>query len=276
MLTFPNAKINIGLNVIEKRNDGYHNIESIFYPIEWCDTLEVMPHFGSGEIQLHFSGIPIQVKVESNLVYKAYTLLHEKHNLPSVNAWLLKTLPMGAGIGGGSADGAYMLHLLNNLFALGLSKTELRSYAEQLGSDCPFFIENKPVFVSGKGENMKSIPLNLTAYYIAIVHPGVHVETKNAYSLIIPHKSAGYLPDIVLTSPIAHWKNHLINDFEAPIFKLHPELAEIKKTLYKLGALYASMTGSGSAIYGIFDKEPIIATLFPACKTFVQQPKIQL
>jgi len=273
MICFPNAKINIGLNVLEKREDGYHNIESIFYPVSWCDALEAIQAEGSGKLKLVSFGIPIPGENENNLCTKAYTLLSTKYKLPSLNLGLLKCIPMGAGLGGGSADAAFFLKLLNALFKLHLSKEELKIYASQIGSDCTFFIENKPALVSGKGEMITPIELDLSHYSISIVYPQIHIDTKKAYSLIRPHKRPNGLKEIAL-APIHTWKEKVINDFEEPIFKAHPQLEEIKNRLYSEGALYASMTGSGSALYGIFEKKTPLAHVFPTHKIWTNPSRI--
>lgn len=262
MICFPNAKINIGLNILEKRKDGYHNIESIFYPVKWCDAVESIQAEGNGKINLTLLGSPIQGSLESNLCYKAYQLLNAKYNLPSLNVWLLKSIPMGAGLGGGSADAAFFLKQLNELFKLNLNTEELKIYAAQIGSDCTFFIENKPSLVSGTGNIITPIKLDLSNYHITIVYPQIHIDTKNAYSLIKPHKKPYSLQEAI-QMPISKWKETIINDFEEPIFKTHSQLAEIKAILYKQGALYASMTGSGSAIYGIFSQRDAFAEKNP-------------
>ncbi len=273
MVYFPNAKINIGLNVLEKREDGYHNIESIFYPVDWCDAIEATPTEGNGKINLTIFGTPVPGNTDSNLCVKAYHLLNEKFNLPSLNAWLLKSIPMGAGMGGGSANAAFFLKMLNHLFELNLSIEELKNYAAQIGSDCTFFIENKPAIVTGTGNIITPIPLDLSSYYITIVYPQIHIDTKNAYCLITPKKRTNSLQEIALNMPVESWKDKVVNDFEEPIFKAYPQLAEIKNILYTNGALYASMTGSGSALYGIFDKKPVLNTMLPSCKIWTSQPK---
>ncbi len=272
MVCFPNAKINIGLNVLAKRDDGYHDIESLFYPVSWCDTLEVMRAEGDGEIKLSLLGNPIPGSAETNLCYKAYTLLDKEYKLPSVNVWLLKTIPTGAGLGGGSADAAFLLKLLNQLFQLKLGEKELRFFASQIGSDCSFFIENRPSVVTGKGDIITPVNIDLSKYYITIVYPPIHVDTKNAYSHITPSEREYSLKDIVTSSPISSWKDAIVNDFEEPIFNIHPHLAEIKRQLYDEGALYASMTGSGAALYAIFEEKPNLAVKFPSCKVWITNP----
>lgn len=274
MVCFPNAKINIGLNVLERREDGYHNIESVFYPASWCDALEAIETKGNGQINLNLLGNLVPGSSKSNLCVKVYNLLNSKYNLPAINLWLMKRIPTGAGLGGGSADAAFLLSLLNELFRLHLSAEELKSYASLIGSDCTFFIDNKPALVSGKGDIITPIPLDLSNYYISIIFPQIHIDTKNAYGHITPHKRAVSLAEILLETPIRLWNKKVINDFEEPIFKLHPELSEIKKKLYAEGSLYASMTGSGSALYGIFDKKPELDKMLPSCKIWTIPPKI--
>lgn len=271
MVSFPNAKINIGLNVLEKRADGYHNIESIFYPVKWCDAIEAIPEQGNGTINTSTFGIPIPGSSDSNLCVKAYHLLSIKYKLPSLHLWLLKSIPMGAGLGGGSADAAFFINMLNDLFQLSLSAGELKIYASQIGSDCTFFIENRPALVTGTGNIINPISLDLNTYYIAIIYPQIHVDTKNAYSIITPHKRQNSLRDMI-QAPIATWKETIVNDFEEPIFKANPELAELKKLVYQQGALYASMSGSGSAIYGIFNKKPHLEGLPATYKIWINSP----
>jgi 4-diphosphocytidyl-2-C-methyl-D-erythritol kinase len=272
MICFPNAKINIGLNVLEKREDGYHNIESIFYPIPWCDALEVKQMDGKGHSHLVNFGTLVPGDTDSNLCTKVYNLLHAKYNLPSIQLWLLKHIPMGAGLGGGSSDAAFFLKLLNGLFKLQLGREELLSIASQIGSDCTFFLANKPSLISGKGDIITPIKLDLSSYYISIIFPQIHIDTKNAYSLITPQKSKHNLGELILKSPVQTWKEKVINDFEEPIFETNIQLAEIKKILYNKGALYASMTGSGSALYGIFGERPTLSDVLPSCKIFTVQP----
>ncbi len=252
MLCFPNCKINIGLYITNRRDDGYHDLETIFYPIPLCDVLEVVP---AAETQLHQSGLAVAGNTTDNLVWKAYQLLKTtfKDKLPNLNIYLNKIIPMGAGLGGGSADGAYMLRLLNDYSQLSLSNEQLISFAAQLGSDCPFFIHNKPQFATGRGELMKEIALDLSNYSVQLICPDVHVATGKAFSLLTP-KPAGYDLQQIPTLPVEEWKGCISNNFEEPIFKQHPILATIKQQLYDGGAIYAAMSGSGSAIFGIFPK----------------------
>jgi len=252
MICFPNAKINIGLNIIEKRQDGFHNIESVFYPINWKDALEVID---DKAVKLETSGLLIEGDSSNNLVFKAYELL--KPLIPSKSKphiHLHKVIPMGAGLGGGSADGAFALKLLNDFYHLNLSTVELEQKAAQLGSDCPFFIKNKPVFCFDRGTKFKDIHLKLADYHVVLVNPNIHIGTAEAYSLIRPKKSKIQLMESI-KSPIENWKNSITNDFETPLMLKYPRLSIIKNDLYQAGAVYASMTGSGSTLYGIFRNE---------------------
>jgi 4-diphosphocytidyl-2-C-methyl-D-erythritol kinase len=261
MICFPNAKINLGLNVTEKRADLFHNIETVFYPIGWCDALEIIetPNAVSG-FNLNLSGITIQGAVEDNLLYKAYQLIKQSRPLPALTVYLHKALPMGAGLGGGSADAAFFINLLDQQFDLKLSETECLEIARPLGSDCAFFIHNKPVFAHQKGDVFSSIELDLSNYYIAVIYPGVHSNTKDAYSLVKPGKPNKAITEII-KQPIATWKTELVNDFEASIFSKYPVVEKTKSGLYKAGAVYAAMSGSGSAVFGLFDNVPVIGDL---------------
>lgn len=268
MISFPNAKINIGLNILNKREDGFHNIESIFYPIAWCDALEICP---SKEFQFKTSGLEIPGKNENNLIIKAYKSLESL--IPgnsSINMHLHKVIPMGAGLGGGSADGAFALRLLNDVFKLELSKELLESKAAELGSDCPFFIKNKPVISYDRGIKFKDIDLDLSAYKICVVNPNIHISTAEAYGAITPSLPKSVLIDAI-KSPIKEWQSLITNDFEEPLAKRYPKIQEIKDQLYGLGALYASMTGSGSTVYGIFEKEIDVEKYFGGLTTWQGQ-----
>jgi 4-diphosphocytidyl-2-C-methyl-D-erythritol kinase len=262
MICFPNAKINLGLSITEKRTDGFHNIETVFYPIGWNEALEVVvldsartDKSSDKEFNLHLSGIPISGNTEDNLLYKAYQIIKKTKELPQIDVYLHKTLPMGAGLGGGSADAAFFINLLNEQFELQLSELERIDIAKQLGSDCAFFIKNKPVFAFEKGDVFKDIKLDLSQYYIAIIYPNVHSNTKEAYSLVKPHRPHRSILEII-RQPITSWKHELLNDFEISIFNKYPIVEKTKNDLYNLGALYASMSGSGSAVFGIFEKLP--------------------
>jgi 4-diphosphocytidyl-2-C-methyl-D-erythritol kinase len=286
VVVFPNCKINLGLHVVRKREDGYHDLETIFYPLPWRDVLEVVkretanvkrqtenpdPSQQAGKreeqferVAIHMSGLPVQGKPEDNLCIKAYNLLKKDHpQLTDIDLYLHKVIPMGAGLGGGSADGAFTLLLLNEKFQLGVSREKLLDYSLQLGSDCPFFIINKPCFATGRGELLQSISLDLSAYSFLVVHPGVHINTGWAFSQLTPAPSSQSLQAII-QQPVSSWRNVLKNDFEAPVCKQHPELQAIKDKLYEAGALYASMTGSGSCFYGIFLKDQLPAIQWPA------------
>jgi 4-diphosphocytidyl-2-C-methyl-D-erythritol kinase len=273
MITFPNAKINIGLQVTERRPDGYHNLDTVFYPIPINDALEVIVAEGVDyDCRLHISGITIDGETDNNLVVRAYRLLATDYTLPPVDIYLHKHIPTGAGLGGGSADASYMLRLLNDMFELGLSTKQLEAYATQLGADCPFFINNTPVYATGIGNEFHPIDLNLEGWYIVVVKPDVFVSTKEAYSMVKPEMPAITL-DKKIAYPINDWQEAISNDFEKGIFALHPELADIKKKLYTLGAKYASMSGSGSALFGLFEA-PIenVEQHFEGC--FCEQQKL--
>jgi 4-diphosphocytidyl-2-C-methyl-D-erythritol kinase len=257
MLVFPGAKINLGLNVIEKRGDGFHNIETVFYPINWKDALEVLPSKTSQDIDIKPSGWPLRIdRKEDNILYKAWNLLAKKHKIPPIEVFLHKNVPMGAGLGGGSSNAAAFLKLLNQKFGLKIPKTEILDAARSLGADCAFFIENEPVFATQKGDVFEKIELDLSTYHLLIVFPGINSNTKEAYEGIQPKRPAKSVKDIVLNEPIGTWKNTLVNDFEKSIFKKYPEVESLKKKLYDGGALYASMSGSGSACFGIFKERP--------------------
>ena len=265
MVLFANSKINLGLHIIRKRNDGYHDIETVFYPVPLQDALEVIQNDEPEEknIQFSTSGLTIQGKNEDNLCIKAYHLLKKDFpQLSSIKLHLHKTIPTGTGLGGGSADGAFTLKLLNQKFDLGLSTEQLLDYALQLGSDCPFFIINKPCYATGRGEVLETMKLDFSAYKLIIVNPGIHVSTAEAFSLITPTLSSGSIKQII-HQPVESWKTNLKNDFEEPVFKKYPEIKQIKDDLYKAGAVYASMTGSGSTVYGIFEKNMKMNLVFP-------------
>jgi 4-diphosphocytidyl-2-C-methyl-D-erythritol kinase len=261
MICFPNAKINLGLYITEKRPDGFHNIQSVFYPVGWNDALEIMetPH-ASNDFKLHISGIPVPGTTEDNLLYKAYALMKEKYTLPNITVYLHKALPMGAGLGGGSADAAFFINLLHTQFDLNLSEEERLNLARPLGSDCAFFIKNKPVYAYEKGDVFKDLELDLSRYYIALIFPNVHSNTKEAYSLVRPQQPQTNLWEIV-QQPVSAWKASLVNDFERSIFAKYPVVEKTKQHLYDAGAVYASMSGSGSAVFGIFESLPEIGEL---------------
>lgn len=275
MLTFPCAKINLGLNITSKREDGYHNLETIFYPVPITDALEVkLMHddFPSDEpCDLKITGNAVDCDEKNNLVVKAYTLLAQDFKLPRVHTHLVKRIPMQAGLGGGSADGAFMIRLLDERFRLNMGIAEMERYASRLGSDCAFFITAEPSFATGRGEVLEPVNIaeqNLKGYYIAIVKPAIAVSTREAFKQIICRQPEHCCRDIV-RQPVETWKTVLTNDFEEPAFKQHPELADIKQRLYDLGAVYAQMSGSGSAFFGLFRTEPQqLKSNFPDCYTF--------
>ena len=262
MISYPNAKINLGLHVVEKRVDGFHNIETVFYPIGWNDILEVLPDPSKNSgVTFSSSGIAIPGAVEENLCVRAYNLISVDYPMPAVKVHLHKIIPIGAGLGGGSSDAAFFIRALNDLFELNLAWGELLHYAKQLGADCSFFITNKPVFAEGKGDQFESVNISLKEYFCVVVYPNSHVSTVSAYGGVIPEKRNNSLEEIIL-SPIEEWKEVLINDFEKNIFKKFPEIADLKNKMYDVGAIYASMSGSGSAVYGIFEKEVDLKNTF--------------
>lgn len=274
MITFPNAKINLGLNIIEKRPDGYHNLETIFYPINLQDALEVTRQEGNNkEYTLRISGMTLDGDPEENLVVRAYKLLKNDHpQIQPIDIHMYKHIPAGAGLGGGSSDAAHMIKLLNEKFALGLGAEQMEKYATQLGADCAFFIKNQPVFASGIGEIFEPIELSLKGYHIVLVKPDIFVSTRDAFSQIKPERPAVSLKEIV-KQPIESWKGSMKNDFESSVFQKFPEIAAIKDELYDLGAVYASMSGSGSAVYGIF-REPIENVEDKFCGCFCRQREL--
>jgi len=257
MVLFPNCKINLGLHITEKRIDGYHNIETVFYPVDLKDVLEIVPLNQSNfteSLQVDFSssGISIPGDTANNLCIKAFQLLKKDFpNIPPIQMHLHKIIPMGAGLGGGSADGAFTLKLLNEKYKLNLSLKQLIDYAAELGSDCPFFIINQPCYATGRGEILTPISLDLSAYKFVLVHPSIHINTKWAFEQLKLSKPTISINQII-DQPIKTWKKQLVNDFESPISKQYPIIQEIKNKLYQNGAIYASMTGSGSTVFGIF------------------------
>lgn len=266
MITFPNAKINLGLNITEKRPDGYHNLETIFYPVQLKDGLEVIQtKTNTADFRLHLSGNEVIGEANDNLVVKAYYLLKKEYSLPPIEIYLHKNIPSGAGLGGGSSDAAFMLKLLNENFKLNIKEEQLIHYSSHLGADCAFFIKNKPVFASGIGDIFSPIELDLSSYHLILIKPDIFVSTKEAFSKIRPHQPQLSLKEII-KYPVTDWKEHMINDFEKTVFEYHPAIREIKNKLYDMGAIYASMSGSGSSLYGIVEKETIIDEKeFPGC-----------
>lgn len=262
MITFPCAKINLGLNIVSKRPDGYHNLETVFYPIPLTDALEIkymdekFPSESPCDIKI--TGNDVDCNEEDNLVIKAYQLLAADFQLPRVHAHLVKRIPTQAGLGGGSSDAAYMIRLLDERFRLNIGIPEMERYAAKLGADCAFFITADPSYAEGIGDVLMPADVpgaGLGGYYLAVVKPSVAVSTRDAYAAIVPKTPTKCCRDIV-RQPIETWKDELVNDFEAPIFAMHPELAAIKQSLYDAGAVYAAMSGSGSALFGIFREQP--------------------
>ncbi|MCM1449079.1 MAG: 4-(cytidine 5'-diphospho)-2-C-methyl-D-erythritol kinase [Clostridiales bacterium] len=253
MISFISSKINIGLNVTSRRPDGYHNLETVMVPIDWGDILEIVPAHGS-DSTLTVLGRHIDCPSEKNLVMKAYRALQQEMKLPPVDIYLEKIVPDGAGLGGGSADAAFTLTALNSLFSLGLSCEHLARIAASVGADCPLFIYNKPMLATGTGTTLTPYPIDLSPYHIVVVKPPVAVSTRDAYAGI--HPSPWQHP-LVSVKPCNLIASRPANDFETGIFALHPSLRAIKEEIYDLGAVYASMSGSGSAIYGLFDSEQL-------------------
>ncbi|MDA3880738.1 MAG: 4-(cytidine 5'-diphospho)-2-C-methyl-D-erythritol kinase [Prolixibacteraceae bacterium] len=252
MIVFPNAKINIGLNILNKRPDNFHNIESLFYPVQLCDILELTE---ASDFSFSHSGISFESDAENNLVVKAYRMMQERFRLPDVHIHLHKQIPVGAGLGGGSSDAAFMLNLLNDYFRLKLNNTQLREFALTLGSDCPFFIENRPMIAQGRGEILNGCNINLVGWHLLLVKPDVFVSTAEAYAGVKPVVRSEKLSDM-LQQPVRTWKMKVLNQFEKHVFELHPDIKAIKDKMYESGAEYASMSGSGSSVFGLFRTKP--------------------
>lgn len=267
MITFPNAKINLGLDIVEKRPDGYHNLETVFYPIPLCDILEITPATEPDAPDYTFKmyNAAFEENDDDNLVIKAYKALAADHKLPKVDISLYKHIPTGAGLGGGSADAAFALRMLNDIAGLGLTAEQLRGYASRIGADCAFFIDNTPAYATGIGDILSPTPCSISGYHLVLVKPDIHVSTKDAYALVTPQKPEQPLTEIA-KRPINEWKGAMKNDFEKSIFAKHPAMAKVKEQLYSMGAIYASMSGSGSSFFGIFKEEQNIEktkALFP-------------
>ena len=274
MITFPCAKINLGLNIVNKRSDGYHELQTVFYPTKLTDTLEIkrmddkFPVDTACDLKIY--GIPVSCNEQDNLVVKAYNLIAQDYDLPRIHAHLFKQIPSQAGLGGGSSDAAYMIRLLDERFRLNMGNAEMERYAARLGADCAFFITAEPSYATGIGEILEPIdgPWDaLDTYYIGIVKPDIAISTKEAFAHIVPQMPAKCCRDIV-RQPIETWRDELTNDFEKPLFALHPKLADIKQRLYQEGAIYAQMSGSGSALFGIFDHKVDIGRAFDGMFTF--------
>ncbi len=258
MVSFPNAKINIGLHITEKRSDGFHNIESCFYPVGWCDVLEILP---AEKLSFKSTGISIPGNPETNLCLKAYHLIKQDFNIPPVMIHLHKVIPIGAGLGGGSADCAFTIKTLNDLFELHLTTEQMENYARKLGSDCAFFIQNRPKYCVGKGDEFSEILLDLSDKFIVLINPNIHISTAEAYAGVKPEKAKMDLREI-LQIPVNQWVNTVANDFEHHLLPKYPIISIIKEQLYANGAAYASMTGSGSTVFGIFEEEVDLKEVF--------------
>lgn len=272
MILFPNAKINLGLDILRRRPDGYHDIETVMVPVAWRDVLEIVPS-RTGETMLTVSGREVNCPPEKNLVMKAYRALESRvDGLPPVEIYLRKVIPDGAGLGGGSADASFMLTGLNDLFSLGLSDGELAAVAAGLGADCPLFVYNRPMLATGTGTRLEPIGVDLAGLTLVIVKPPVSVPTAAAYAAVTPS-----VPDVPLREriklPVDRWQDVVVNDFEASVFPAYPEVAAVKRALIKdMGAVYASMSGSGSAVFGLFGRDILadeVTRRFPECATFV-------
>lgn len=273
MLVFPNCKINLGLYVTEKRQDGFHNIETVFYPVNWTDALEVLENkgFGAPPFDLNWPNQSVEIPLENQLLYKAWKLLSAVRSIPPVSVHFLKSIPLGAGLGGGSSDAAHMIQLLDSKFALQLSRNEKLKLASELGSDCAFFIENKPQLATSRGELLSPCKVNLSEYYIFLVYPNIHCDTALAYKGVQPQAGRKSIQSIVEQKDVSLWKNDLVNDFEKSVFEKHPAIGALKQQLYEMGALYASMSGSGSTVFGVFPSEPD-TKVFGSFQTHLQQP----
>lgn len=258
MVSFPNAKINIGLHITEERSDGFHNIESCFYPVGWCDVLEILP---AEKLSFKSTGISIPGNPETNLCLKAYHLIKQDFNIPPVMIHLHKVIPIGAGLGGGSADCAFTIKTLNDLFELHLTTEQMENYARKLGSDCAFFIQNRPKYCVGKGDEFSEIFLDLSDKFIVLINPNIHISTAEAYAGVKPEKAKMDLREI-LQIPVNQWVNTVANDFEHHLLPKYPIISIIKEQLYANGAAYASMTGSGSTVFGIFEEEVDLKEIF--------------
>ena len=269
MLAFPNIKINLGLSITEKRPDGYHNLETVFYPVALEDALEIRTSSETEKkIILHQYGMEIAGNPEDNLVAKAYSLLDKEFHLPPVEIHLYKHIPSGAGLGGGSADAAFMLKLLNNKFELGLPDDTLETYAAKLGADCAFFIRNRPTYAEGIGNIFSPLPLSLKGYRIWLVKPDIFVSTRDAFAKIKPHHPEMSLKEIAQL-PVEEWNGRMVNDFEESVFPQFPTIGEIKEEMYRQGAVYASMSGSGSSVYGLFKEGAVLPEVDFGEKAFV-------
>jgi 4-diphosphocytidyl-2-C-methyl-D-erythritol kinase len=252
MITFPACKINLGLRVLGKREDGFHNLQSVFYPVSWCDVLEIVP---SKKTSLDIHGATFDLADGDNICFKAWQLIHDKYGIEPVDIHLIKGIPSGAGLGGGSSNGTATLKLLNEIFGLNITKHDLKSLAAELGSDCPFFVNDVPALVEGRGEILKETDVSLSNTWIVLMNPGIHISTAEAFAGISASKEGFDLADLG-SLHISEWRNEVINDFENGVFEKHPKIQRLKEHLYSCGAFYASMTGTGSTVYGLFENDP--------------------
>ena len=265
MISFPNCKINIGLNIVNKRSDGYHNIETVFYPLTLCDALEILPAgIGRSEDEICIEGMKLEGATEQNLCMKALRLMQKEMSMPPIKIVLMKKIPVGAGLGGGSSDAAFTLKMINTFSGTGYSEERLSEMASVLGSDCAFFIVNKPVFACGKGDQLSQIAFTLAGFTIVIVKPPIFVSTAEAYSGTTPKLPEHSLRELIQL-PVTEWKDVIKNDFEPTIFSRYPEIAAIKNQMYEMGSLYSSMSGSGSSVFGIFNGPVNARADFPGC-----------
>jgi 4-diphosphocytidyl-2-C-methyl-D-erythritol kinase len=265
MIAFPNCKVNLGLHILRKRPDGFHDLETVFYPIPIYDAIEIVQSPGiDHDVEFTSSGLVVDSSPEHNICVRAYRLLKKDFpELASVRMHLHKVIPLGAGLGGGSSDGAFMLTLLNKKFGLAITENQLINYALQLGSDCPFFIKNRPQFATGRGERLEDIAIDVSCYRVVVINPGIHVLTGKAFERIKPNSERASIRDIIF-KPVQEWKDYLKNDFEESLFSLYPEIQTIKEQLYQKGAVYASMSGSGSSVFGLFEKNTDLQFDFPS------------
>jgi len=264
MLTFANAKINLGLNITEKRPDGYHNLETVFYPARVYDTVEIT---NAGETSCIIRGIDIPGEVTDNICLKAYALLKRDFDIPAQQITLLKNIPVGAGLGGGSADAAFVIKLVNKKFELGLTDDLMEDYARQLGADCAFFIRNQAVFAEGRGDQFSPVGVNLSSKFLVLVKPPIHVSTADAFGGLLPVNPATPLKELIQL-PVSEWNGKIKNDFEDTIFHIYPEISQIKQDLYHAGATFALMSGSGSSVFAIFEQPVILPELEKANRVF--------
>ncbi len=254
MVIFPNAKINIGLNILRKREDGYHDLETLFYPIGLKDALEYVVN-GKDHANFYCSGLNLDIQPEENIVLKAYRMMQEEFSLPSLDIHLHKAIPSGAGLGGGSADAAFFLKSLNEHFELGIAPNQLKIMAGRLGADCAFFLENRPAYATGTGDQLSQVDVDLSGYHLLLIKPSFGVDTKEAYSSVVPQEYPFNFKEII-SGEITEWKNSIKNDFEKTLFVKLPDLSLLKEKLARMDPVYTSMSGSGSSIYAIFERKP--------------------